>query len=77
MQIEEQTKEIRTRVEDLGRHLGAYDGYLKSLGKNLGTTVNQYNLASKEFAKLDKDVLRITGEGNGIEVLQIDKPLAE
>ncbi len=77
MQIEEQTKEIRTRVEDLGRHLGAYDGYLKSLGKNLGTTVNQYNLASKEFAKLDKDVLRITGEGNSIEVLQIDKPLVE
>lgn len=74
LKIEEQAQEIRKRVTDLGRHLGAYGAYLKSLGKNLTTTVNQYNLASKEFGKIDKDVLRITGESNTIETLLIEKP---
>lgn len=74
LKIEEQAQEIRKRVTDLGRHLGAYNAYLKSLGKNLTTTVNQYNLASKEFGKIDKDVLRITGESNTIETLLIEKP---
>ncbi len=77
LKIEEQAKEIRTRVTDLGRHLSAYDQYFKSVGKNLGTTVNQYNLASKEFNKIDKDVLRVTGVGNGIESILLDKPLTD
>lgn len=77
LKIEEQAKEIRLRVGDLSRHLSAYDAYFKSLGKNLGTAVNQYNLASKEFTKIDKDVLRITGSSNQIETLQIDKPQSE
>ena len=74
LKIEEQAKEIRARVTDLGRHLSAYDQYFKSVGKNLSTTVNQYNLASKELGKIDKDVLRVTGEANGMEPLLIDKP---
>jgi len=74
LKIEEQAKEIRVRVTDLGRHLSAYDQYFKSVGKNLSTTVNQYNLASKELGKIDKDVLRVTGEANGMEPLLIDKP---
>ncbi|MBU0540705.1 DNA recombination protein RmuC [Patescibacteria group bacterium] len=77
LKIEEQAKEIRVRVGDLSRHLSAYDSYFKSLGKNLGTAVNQYNLASKEFTKIDKDVLRITGSSNQTETLQIDKPQSE
>lgn len=74
LQIEEQAKEIRIRVTDLSRHLQAYEGYLQSLGKNLGTTVNQFNLASKEFAKMDKDVLRITGSSNGVDIPVLEKP---
>lgn len=74
LKIEEQTKEIRARVTDLGRHLAAYEDHFASVGKNLGTTVNQYNLAAKELGKIDKDVLRITGQGTGIEPLQIEKP---
>ncbi len=77
LKIEEQAKEIRVRVTDLGRHLAAYEDHFASVGKNLGTTVNQYNLASKEFGKIDKDVLRITGTGTGIEPLQIEKPTNE
>lgn len=74
LQIEEQAKEIRIRVGDLGRHLSAYDGFFKSLGKNLGVTVNQYNLASKELGKIDKDVLRIAGNSPQLESMLIDKP---
>lgn len=77
LKIEEQAKEIRLRVTDLGRHLSAYDQYFKSVGKNLSTTVNQYNLAAKELGKIDKDVLRVAGEGTGIETLLIDKPSHE
>lgn len=74
LQIEEQAKEIRTRVVDLGRHIAKYEEHFTSVGKNLGTTVNQYNLASKELAKIDKDVLRVTGSSNGYEALALEKP---
>lgn len=74
LQIEEQAVEIRKRVEDLGKHMSAYDVYLSKLGNSLGTTVNQYNLAYKEFKKVDKDVLKITGQGGEIEPLVLDKP---
>lgn len=74
LQIEESAKEIRKRVEELGRHLGSYENYMKKLGTHLGTTVNMYNSASKELGKIDKDVLRITGEAAGLEPISIDKP---
>lgn len=77
LMIEEQAKEIKQRVGDLGRHLAGYDGYFKSMGKHLGTVVNQYNLASKEFVKIDKDVLKITGTSNGAELVIVDKPDAD
>ncbi len=77
LKIEEQALEIRARVGDLTRHLTAYESFFKSLGKNLGTTVNQYNLASKEFAKIDKDVLRLTGESSGLSSETLDKPQLE
>ena len=67
MTIEESAKEIRKRVEELGKHLASYDMYMKKLGNNLGTTVNMYNSAYKEFGKIDKDVFRITGERVGVE----------
>jgi DNA recombination protein RmuC len=75
LKIEEQAKEIRTRVDDLKRHLAAYEGFFSAVGKNLGTTVNQYNLASKEFQKIDKDVLRVTGASNQYEASSLEKPL--
>jgi diphthamide synthase (EF-2-diphthine--ammonia ligase) len=39
--------------------------------------VNHYNTAYKELKKVDKDVLRITGEGGEMEVLTLDKPTYE
>jgi DNA recombination protein RmuC len=77
LKIEESAKEIRKRVEELGKHILAYDDYLKKLGNNLSTTVNSYNNAYKEFNKIDKDVIRIAGGEKIIEVLQIDGPNIE
>ena len=78
LQIEESAKEIRERVEMLGKHLCAYNEYLSKLGGHLTTSVNAYNAASKEFGKIDKDVLKITGSTREkIEVNLIDKPNIE
>lgn len=77
MKIEEQAKEIRLRVGDLTRHLQAYETYFQSVGKHMGTAVSQYNLASKEFGKIDKDVLRITGQAAGLQTLILDKPASD
>ena len=74
LQIEESAKEIRKRVEELGKHLGAYDKFMSSLGNALTTSVNQYNNAHKEFKKIDKDVLRIAGASAGIEPLILERP---
>ncbi|MBI2097202.1 MAG: DNA recombination protein RmuC [Candidatus Sungbacteria bacterium] len=75
--ISEQAKDIIKQVENLGRHLITYDEYMQKLGKNLGTTVSMYNHAYREFGKIDKDVLRITGEAAGIEPLALAKPANE
>lgn len=75
--IEEEAKTIAKRVEDLGRHISAYESFMKKLGNTLGTSVNHYNRAYKELNKIDKDVLRITGESSGIDPLSLDKPSEE
>ncbi len=77
LQIEEKAVEIIKRVEDLGRHLKSYEDYYKKLGTSLGTVVNHYNAGSKELGKVDKDVLRITGENAGLDTLTLDKPSVE
>lgn len=74
MQIEEQAKEVIKRVGELGKHMGAYETHFKGLGTNLATVVNKYNLADKELAKIDKDVLRLTGSGTGYAPEQLVKP---
>ncbi len=77
LQIEESAKEIKKRVEDLSKHLQSYQSYMQRLGGHLGTTVNMYNSAYKEFGKIDKDVYRITGAKAGIEPEQIEGPNVE
>ncbi len=72
--ISEEAKEIIKQVENLGRHLRTHDEYLQKLGKNLGTTVSMYNHAYKEFEKVDKDVLKISGEKIGVEAVAIQGP---
>ncbi|MDP2598832.1 MAG: DNA recombination protein RmuC [Candidatus Liptonbacteria bacterium] len=77
LQIEESAKEIRKRVQELGKHLTSYEEYMKKLGGHLGTTVSMYNHAYKELGKIDKDVLRIGGEAIGIEPLAVAAPERE
>jgi len=74
LQIEETAKDIIKRVEDLGKHLKSFEEYHGKLGASLGTVVSHYNNSSKEFKKIDKDVLRISGAAVGIETLVLDKP---
>ncbi len=75
--ISETAKDIVKQVESLGRHLLTYDEYMQKLGKNLGTSVSMYNHAYKEFGKIDKDVLKITGEAVGIETQTLEAPTAK
>jgi DNA recombination protein RmuC len=77
LQIEESAKEIRKRVEELGKHLLSYESYMKKLGTHLGTAVNTYNTAYKELGKIDKDVFKITGEKIGLEPSLISAPSEE
>lgn len=74
LKMEESVQEIITRVGELNKHLLSYETYMQKLGNNLGTTVNMYNQAYKEFGKIDKDVYRITGNDTSVDPLKIDKP---
>jgi DNA recombination protein RmuC len=77
MQIEETTKDIIKRVGEIGTHLKKYEDYHARLGSALGTVVNHFNSSSKEFKKIDKDVVRITGTSIDFEPVLIDKPEEE
>jgi DNA recombination protein RmuC len=74
MQIEETTKDIIKRVGEIGTHLKKYEDYHGKLGSALGTVVNHFNNSSKEFKKIDKDVMRITGNSIDFEPTLLDKP---
>jgi len=77
LQIEEGAKAIRANVEKLGKHIAAYEEFMKKLGGSLGTTVNHYNTAYKELGKIEKDVVRITDGEKIIEPLSLDRPKME
>jgi len=77
LSIEESAKEIRKNVEQLGKHMQTYEVYIQKLGNNLGTSVSMYNQAYKELGKVDKDVMKITGEKMGTDPVKLDKPHME
>jgi len=76
LKIEESVKEIVKRVGVLSKHLQVFEDYMNKLGKNIGLSVSSYNKASKEFRKIDKDVVKISegNEGGDYEILEIEKP---
>jgi len=57
--------------------LQSFEEYQSKLGNALTTTVNHFNNSSKEFKKIDKDVVRITGVESDIELLEVVKPETE
>jgi DNA recombination protein RmuC len=77
MQIEETAKDMVKRVGELGKHLKSYEEYYAKMGNALGTVVNHYNASGKEFKKIDKDIMRITGDSIEIEMLELAKPERE
>jgi len=77
MQIEESAKDIIKRVGELSKHMQSYEDYHEKLGNALGTAVNHFNKSNNEFRKIDKDVIRITGESIEIKNLLIEKPTAD
>lgn len=59
MKIEEKAKDIQKRVEDLGRHLASYDQFMLSVGRAIDVAKANYEKASHEMAKIDKDIVRM------------------
>jgi len=74
LQIEESAKEIRKNVEKLNNHLASYKLHHERIGNQLGTVVNTYNQSNKEYKKIDKDVLKISGKGGNMELEDLEKP---
>lgn len=74
LKIEEGAKSIQKNVEMLGKHMVAYEDYMKKLGASMSTAVSHYNTAYKELGKIDKDVIRITEGERQIEPLELDRP---
>ena len=77
LQIEESAKEIRKNVEKLQKHMSAYAEYQRKLGGHLATVTNAYNFSNKEFKKIDKDILKISGKGGDLELEDVEKPRLE
>ncbi|MEX0933301.1 MAG: DNA recombination protein RmuC [Candidatus Paceibacterota bacterium] len=75
--IEESTKQIAKRVDDLRRHLLAYEEHHSKLGNSLGTVVNHFNQSDRSFRMIDKDIMRISGEGLEHQLLEVEKPQEE
>lgn len=75
--ISEQAQEIIKEVERLGKHLFTYSEYMKRMGDHLASTVGSYNKAYKEFAKVDKDVVKITNGESKIKIKEVETPLLE
>ncbi len=74
LQIEEQAKEIRIRVGQLGLHIGTYETFMQKLGSSLGTTVGHFNTAHKELKKIDKDIVKIADSNPSVEPMLLDRP---
>lgn len=74
LEIQKDTEIIRKNVEQLGKHLRGFDGFMQRLGNSLGASVGHFNSAHKELGKVDKDVVKIAGGNAEIEPLLLDRP---
>ena len=79
LKVEDSINEILKNVEKLSNHLNAYKTYHDKLGNTLGTAVNHYNDSTKEFKKIDKDVIKISSGNSKLNITSedIEKPLLE
>ena len=79
LKVEDSINDILKNVEKLSTHLNAYKTYHDKLGNTLGTAVNHYNDSTKEFKKIDKDVIKISSGNSKLNITseEIEKPLLE
>ena len=79
LKVEKSIHDIMMNIDKLSNHLNSYQNSHNRLGKSLSAAVNHYNDSSKEFGKIDKDVIKIS-DGNfkvGIETDVVNRPLTE
>lgn len=75
LEIEENAKQIKTRVAQLSRHWTQFETYVAKMGKSLQTTVNHYNTAYGELSKVDRDVMRITDRSDpSFTIEKVERP---
>lgn len=67
LKVEESIQDILNNVQKLSNHLNAYKAYHSKLGNTISTVVNHYNNTSKEFKKINKDILRISDKPDEIQ----------
>ena len=72
LKIEEQAKTIQKNVEKFSKHLNVYESFHEKLGNSLATTVNHYKRSHKELGKVDKDIMKITGNDNTLQLEEVD-----
>ena len=78
MKVEDSINDIIKNVEKLSNHLNAYKTYHDKLGNTLGTAVNHYNDSTKEFKKIDKDIIKISGSSNlNLDTSFVEKPIED
>lgn len=75
--LSEEAHLVRDRVEKLGKHLFVYSDYISKLGQNLDKTVSSFNKANAEFAKVDKDVIKIAGGESKLSLEDVERPLLD
>jgi len=74
LKVEENIKEVISGLEKLNKHYLNFDNYLQKLGAQMGTTINTYNSAYKQFSMISKDMNKLTGTGEIIDPKSLDKP---
>lgn len=74
LEIQKDTDIIRKNIEQLQKHLLAYNTYFDKVGSSLSATVGHYNNASKELGKIDKDIVKIGGGDTVLSVEHIERP---
>ena len=66
MKVERSIEDIQKNIEKLSNHMNSYKEAHDSLGKTIRTVVNHFNKSSKEFNKIDKDIIKISSGKNSI-----------
>ncbi len=74
LEIQKDTELIRKNIEQLQKHLLAYNAYFGKVGNSLSATVNHFNNASKELGKIDKDIVKIGGGDMVLELEEVARP---